>query len=76
MRIEAGSVYDIAERMDPTYDNARAFRIMFLRANRYDVKASANQMLLFFELKQQLFGHDKLAKDITIHDLDEDNLEA
>jgi hypothetical protein len=36
----------------------------------------ANQMLLFFELKQQLFGHDKLAKDITIHDLDEDNLEA
>ncbi|CAJ1932780.1 unnamed protein product [Cylindrotheca closterium] len=76
MRIKAGSAYEIAERMDPTYATSRAFRVMFLRANRYDVKASANQMLLFFELKQQLFGNDKLAKDITIDDLDENDLEA
>jgi len=27
MRIKAGSVYEIAARMDPTYDNARAIRI-------------------------------------------------
>eukprot|EP00526_Cylindrotheca_closterium_P022697 CAMPEP_0113614132 /NCGR_PEP_ID=MMETSP0017_2-20120614/7003_1 /TAXON_ID=2856 /ORGANISM="Cylindrotheca closterium" /LENGTH=182 /DNA_ID=CAMNT_0000523279 /DNA_START=151 /DNA_END=700 /DNA_ORIENTATION=+ /assembly_acc=CAM_ASM_000147 len=72
MRIKNGSVYELAETMNAGYVGARAFRIMFLRGNRYDAKASANQMLSFFELKQQLFGNDKLAQDITIDDLDED----
>jgi len=76
IRKKAGTVYEIAERMNPAYVNSRAFRIMFLRGNRYDAKASANQMLSFFELKQQLFGNDKLAQDITIDDLDEDDREA
>jgi len=76
IREKAGSVYEIAQRMNPAYVNSRAFEIMFLRGNRYDTKASANQMLKFFEMKQQLFGNEKLAKDITIDDLDEDDREA
>eukprot|EP00526_Cylindrotheca_closterium_P026840 CAMPEP_0113629714 /NCGR_PEP_ID=MMETSP0017_2-20120614/15428_1 /TAXON_ID=2856 /ORGANISM="Cylindrotheca closterium" /LENGTH=51 /DNA_ID=CAMNT_0000540129 /DNA_START=15 /DNA_END=167 /DNA_ORIENTATION=+ /assembly_acc=CAM_ASM_000147 len=47
---------------------------MFLRGNRYDTKAAANQMLKFFETKQDLFGTEKLTKDITIEDLDEDDI--
>eukprot|EP00526_Cylindrotheca_closterium_P010563 CAMPEP_0113632328 /NCGR_PEP_ID=MMETSP0017_2-20120614/16802_1 /TAXON_ID=2856 /ORGANISM="Cylindrotheca closterium" /LENGTH=396 /DNA_ID=CAMNT_0000542877 /DNA_START=56 /DNA_END=1243 /DNA_ORIENTATION=+ /assembly_acc=CAM_ASM_000147 len=74
--IRNGTVYELAETMNAGYVGARAFRIIFLRGNRYDAKTSANQMLNFFEMKQQLFGNEKLVKDITIDDLDEDDREA
>jgi len=76
IRKKAGTVYEIAERMNPAYVNSRAFRIMFLRGNRYDAKASANQMIRFFEMKQQIFGSEKLTRDIVLEDLDEDDREA
>jgi len=72
--IKNGSMYEVAESMDPSYVKARAFRVMFLRANEYDSKASAEQMIKFFDLKHQLFGVDKLVKDITMQDLDEDDI--
>ena len=55
-RIKSRSVYEMAEQMDPAYVKARAFRVMFLRGNRYDIKESAENMLRFFEMKRQLFG--------------------
>jgi len=73
LRIKRGSAYEIAERMDPEYVSARAFRVMFLRGNEYNAKKSASQMLRFFEMKQKLFGVEKLVKDITLEDLDEDD---
>ncbi|CAJ1932730.1 unnamed protein product [Cylindrotheca closterium] len=73
-RMKNGTVYETAETMSFDYVHARAFRIMFLRGNRYDQKATADQMIRFFEVKQELFGKDKLVKDITIDDLDEDDL--
>ncbi|CAJ1965483.1 unnamed protein product [Cylindrotheca closterium] len=72
---KSDSVYEIAERMDPAYVRARPFRVMFLRATEYDAKAAADRMLRFFELKDQLFGIDKLVKDITIADLDEEDID-
>ncbi|CAJ1965485.1 unnamed protein product [Cylindrotheca closterium] len=72
--IKGGSVYEMAESIDPAYVSARSFRAMFLRAKEYDAKAAAEQMLLFFESKHQLFGKDKLVKDITIADLDDDDI--
>lgn len=75
-KIKSHSVYEVAERMDPNYVRARAFRIMFLRGNRYNVKKSADNMLHFFEVKSQLFGVEKLVKDITLEDLDEDDIAA
>ncbi|KAL3934469.1 MAG: hypothetical protein SGBAC_009827, partial [Bacillariaceae sp.] len=73
VRQKAGSVYETAETMSSDHVSHRAFRIMFLRANRYDTKSAANQMLNFFEIKQRLFGNEKLVKDITVDDLDEDD---
>lgn len=72
--IKKNSVYGIAEHMDPSYVRARKFRVMFLRATRYDARASANRMLAFFEMKHQLFGSKKLVKDITLDDLDDDDI--
>jgi len=74
--IKAGRTYEAAEMMNKEYVSTRSFRLMFLRANRYDSKAAAEQMLSFFDVKQQLFGMDKLVKDITMEDLDEDDLEC
>jgi hypothetical protein len=72
-RIKRGSAYEIAEGMDLSYVTDRDFRIMFLRGNRYDVKSSAEQMIKFFTEKLPLFGKEKLVKDITMNDLDEDD---
>lgn len=69
-----GSIYEIAEQIDPGYVGSKAFRRMFLRAYDYDAKASADMMLRFFELKHNLFGKEKLAKDITMADLTDDDI--
>ncbi|KAL3937907.1 MAG: hypothetical protein SGBAC_007072 [Bacillariaceae sp.] len=73
VRQKAGTAYETAEIMSANYVSHRAFRTMFLRGNRYDTKAAADQMLRFFEMKQQIFGNEKLVKEITIEDLDEDD---
>ncbi|KAL3933087.1 MAG: hypothetical protein SGBAC_010549 [Bacillariaceae sp.] len=71
-----GRTFEAAEMMSKEYVSARPFRLMFLRANRYDAKVAADQMLRFFDVKKKLFGMDKLVKDITIEDLDEDDVEC
>ncbi|KAL3941351.1 MAG: hypothetical protein SGBAC_004269 [Bacillariaceae sp.] len=68
-----GSAYKIAEAMNSEYVNDHKFRLMFLRGNRYLPKDAAQQMLSFFEMKKRLFGAEKLTKDITLQDLDEDD---
>lgn len=72
--IKENTAYETAENKSNKYVSDRAFRTMFLRGNRYDAKAAADQMLRFFEAKQKLFGTEKLVKDITMKDLDEDDL--
>eukprot|EP00980_Cylindrotheca_fusiformis_P019630 scaffold6821_cov127-Cylindrotheca_fusiformis.AAC.4 len=81
MQLKQGTYYEVAEKMDPDYVRDRDFRIMFLRANRYasngqhryDAKRAAWQMKNFFDTKHLLFGKEKLVKDITLDDLDEDD---
>ena len=71
---ERRMLYETAQGMSPEYVNARHFRVMFLRANDYDPKAAADQMLRFFESKHQLFGPEKLVKDITLADLSKEDI--
>eukprot|EP00980_Cylindrotheca_fusiformis_P012662 scaffold3098_cov158-Cylindrotheca_fusiformis.AAC.1 len=81
MQLKQGTYYEVAEKMDRDYVTDRDFRIMFLRANRYasngqnryDPKKAAKQMKNFFDTKHLLFGEDKLVKEITLDDLDEDD---
>ena len=72
--IKHNSMYEVAERINADYVSARSFRVMFLRANDHDPKASAEQMLRFFDLKYQLFGIEKLVEDITLADLNADDI--
>jgi len=84
-QMKAGTIYEMAERMDPEYVSKRAFRLMFLRArrcttpegeNRYNPKQAAELMLNFFNTKHTLFGREKLVKDITLSDLNPEDREG
>src|SRR6056300_816179 len=71
--VKSGTAYEIAESQNVLYVSDNGFRLMFLRGNRFDAKAAAEQMIRFFQMKRNLFGVEKLAKDITMNDLDEDD---
>jgi hypothetical protein len=71
--IKRGTVYEIAETLDSSYVSDPDFRLMFLRANDLQPEPAARQMIKFFDVKLKLFGKDKLIKDITLNDLDDDD---
>eukprot|EP00980_Cylindrotheca_fusiformis_P019637 scaffold6821_cov127-Cylindrotheca_fusiformis.AAC.11 len=75
-KIKPATVYEKAELLNAAYVSRRNFRLMFLRCNRYEPRAAAEQMLMFFEVKRSLFGTAKLTKDITLLDLNDDDKES
>lgn len=66
--------YTLAERMDQPYVTSRRLRLMFLRSELYSPRDAATKMVGFFEEKKRLFGEGKLCKEITLGDLDEDDM--
>ena len=48
----------------------------FLRAERYDAVEAAKRMIRFFELKKEIFGVEKLVRDITLQDLSDDDMDT
>jgi hypothetical protein len=52
-----------------SYVQGDEFRLMFLRAEEWNVKLAAKRMISFLELKLKLFGMDKLCRDIVLEDL-------
>jgi hypothetical protein len=53
-------------------ENDTGFKIMFLRAVRYDAENAATRMAAYFKSKVELFGEEKIVKKITLDDLGED----
>ena len=66
--------YDLAKSLSYEYVHNRDFRLMFLRSDRFNAKLAASRLVNFFQHKHYLFGPRKLVQDITINDLDEDDL--
>eukprot|EP00985_Skeletonema_marinoi_P017738 scaffold9803_cov72-Skeletonema_marinoi.AAC.1 len=50
------------------------FRLKFLRAEKFDAHLAAERMALHFEEKLELFGEEKLVREIIQSDLDEDDM--
>jgi hypothetical protein len=67
--------FDRALFFKPTIQNDSEFKLMFLRADNYSAKKAAERMMKYFEGKRFLFGEDKLAKKITLCDLDAQDTE-
>lgn len=77
--IKANTAYEEAERMSYSYVSSNRFRMMFLRSVRYVPQDAAERMINFFEYKKELFGRDKMVKDLTFEDLhpeDRPNMEG
>jgi hypothetical protein len=70
------SAFSEAAQMSPEYVQNPNLRMKFLRAEHFDVKPAAERLVRFFELKKRLFGRHRLVKDITLEDLDEDDMET
>ncbi|CAJ1945301.1 unnamed protein product [Cylindrotheca closterium] len=72
--MKEGTAYEAAERQDPSYVSNRELQLAFLRASHFEPKASAEKLMNFFRYKQGLFGAESLVRDITVQDLDQDDL--
>lgn len=73
-KMKAGTSYELAESLSPEYVHDSDFRLMFIRADFYVTKAAAERMIKFFDFKKRLFGEDKLSREITLDDFDEDGM--
>jgi hypothetical protein len=72
--ISSKAAYDLASSMSKEYTSSKKIRLMFLRAASFDPRNAASRMVRFFDEKYELFGADKLTKDITLADLDPDDI--
>jgi hypothetical protein len=74
MPLKQKGAYLQALEQNQNYVHDDQFLLMFLRADRFNVRASALRCVSFFEHKLQLFGKDKLGRDIQVSDLTEDDM--
>lgn len=68
------SIYNIAASQNRAYVEDPNFRLRFLRAKLHDAEKAATQMIGFLSQKEIYFGREKLARDITLNDLDENDM--
>ena len=68
--------YEKALSQNADFVQDSALRLKFLRAERFQVQGAADRMFRFFALKEELFGTEKLTKEITIQDLDPEDQEC
>ena len=70
------SIYDLAWNQNRAFVEDHTFRLKFLRANMHDANKSVRQMMRFLEQKAMYFGDEKVAREITLDDLDEEDMEV
>mmetsp|Transcript_22001 Transcript_22001/g.54366 ORF Transcript_22001/g.54366 Transcript_22001/m.54366 type:complete len:494 (-) Transcript_22001:1258-2739(-) len=70
---ERNAVYEMALNQNREYVEDPTFRLKFLRANVHNVGKSVRQMLSFLQYKAKYFGKDKVAREITLDDLNEED---
>ncbi|KAL3908133.1 MAG: hypothetical protein SGILL_008600, partial [Bacillariaceae sp.] len=74
-RISPKNAYLIAKSLSPSYVTNEKMQLQFLRADKYDPKKAAERLVLFMERKLDIFGRDKLVKDIDLSDFSAEELE-
>jgi hypothetical protein len=65
----------LALKRNVAYMDNTKIRLQFLRCDSFDAKAAAERFARHFKMKLELFGEDKLTKDIIQDDLDEETME-
>jgi hypothetical protein len=73
-KMKAGTAYLQAEIQSEEYVTTKNFRMMFLRADTFNAREAAARLIRYFEEKLELFGVEKLTKDIKLSDLDKEDI--
>jgi hypothetical protein len=68
--------FEMALSHFPDYVNDPSFILRFLRAERFDPGMTAARLVLHFEIKLELFGPEKLGREIILSDLDPDDMHS
>ena len=68
--------YDLALSMDRVYIESPKFRLMFLRRTEFDAPQAASRLLGFFRVQHEVWGEDKVGKEITQADMSDDDLKC
>lgn len=71
---EQHQIYELAASQDRSFVENPTFRLKFLRANSHNVEKAVRQMMDFLENKARYFGEDKIAREITLSDMNEDEI--
>lgn len=58
----------------PEYVNSVSFRLKFLRCERFNAKEAMKRMMRYFEEKNLLWGEECLGREISMLDLDEEDV--
>ena len=69
------TAYELACKQNKAYIEDPSFRLRFLRAQMHNVDKAVAQMMKFLKYKGEFFGEDKIASEITLDDLDEEDME-
>lgn len=64
-----------AQKHCPEYVKSKAFRLMFLRCERFEPTKTARRLVKYWEEKLRYFGPEKAYHPITIDDLQEEDIE-
>ena len=75
-KIRLRSCYDRAKFLAPHIVNAQEFKLMFLRSVEFEPRKAAQLIVKYYDMKQKLWGEDRLSNRITLQDFDEDDMEA
>ena len=70
-KIRDKDAYNIAQSQNPRYVADRAFRLPFLRSVKFDTNWAAKKIVAYFGIKMDLFGRDRLTREITLDDFDD-----
>ena len=68
-------VYEMAANQNRAYVEDPSFRLRFLRFNLHNVNRSVRQMMDFLKYKSTYFGQDKIAREIALDDLNDEDVE-
>ena len=65
----------LASLLDESYTNDEDFRLKFLRSDEYNIIEAVERFARHFKAKLELFGEERLTRDITQDDLDEETMQ-
>ena len=74
-RTPTKEAYDESQQHPNTYVNTYAFRLKFLRAEVFAIKATAKRMVLFLDMMKEYYGPEALVRPPRLSDFGNDEME-